>query len=137
MQTLFLVNPMSIGAYLEQPIFKTAGGTIQLDGPSESGSLIVVAGTGATTLRLPPLVSSEQDHRFTILNTTDQNLTIVPPSTAGYVGASLTLGTFNNLAAVSFAFTTSGNKIGAVATARSINGKWWIINDSQATATIS
>lgn len=128
---------MSIGAYLEQPIAKNSGGTIQLDGTTESGSIIIVGGPVATILRLPPITSPEQDFRFTFLNTVDQNLTILPPSTAGYVGASLTLGTFNSLNAASFAFTTAGNRIGAVATCRPWQGKWWIINGSQATATIT
>jgi len=125
---------MSTGSYLEQPIYKTAGGTIQLDGPGESGSLIVAAGTGATSFRLPPITSPEQDFRFTFLNSVDQNMAILPPSTAGYVGASLTLGTLNNLAAASVTYSTSSQKIGAQCVARSLNGKWWVTNITDACA---
>jgi hypothetical protein len=128
---------MSIGAYLEPPIIKTAGGTQQLDA-LEAGSLIVAAYAGTSSFRLPPITSPEQDFRFTFLNTVDQNMAILPPSTAGYVGASTTLGTLNNLAAASVTFSTSSQKIGAVATARSIQGKWWVSNNSDAmTATVA
>ena len=123
---------MSIGSYTEPPVVKTAGGTIQLDAVSEGGSLIIAAGTAATSFRLPPIVSPKQDLRFTFLNTVDQNMAILPPSTAGYSGASLTLGTLNNLAAASVTYSTSSQKIGAVASARSINGKWWVSNNSDA-----
>ena len=128
---------MSIGGYLEQPVIKTAGGTIVLDGPGEGGSLIVVAGAAATTLRLPVITSPEQDFRFTVLNTVGQNLTILPPLTSGYVGASLTIGSFNNLAVASVAFSTAGNLIGACASIRSISGKWWLINVSVNTMTLT
>ena len=128
---------MAIAGYLEQPIIKTAGGVIVLDALNEAGSLIVIAGAVATILRLPPLVSPEQDHRFVILNTVDQNLTILPPLTAGYVGASLTLGAFNNLNAASLAYTTASSKIGAICSCRSYAGKWWITNSSAAVPTIT
>lgn len=126
-----------LGSYLEQPIIKTAGGIIQLDGINESGSLIIAAGTVATSFRLPPITSPEQDFRFTFYNIVDQNMVILPPLTAGYVGASLTLGAFNNLAANSVSFSTASQKIGAIASARSVGGKWWIVSNGVATATIA
>ena len=128
---------MTIAGYLEQPIIKTAGGVIVLDALNEAGSLIVIAGAVPTILRLPPLVSPEQDHRFVFMNTTDQNLTILPPLTAGYVGASMTLGAFNNLNAVSLTYSTAGNRIGAICSCRSFAGKWWITNSSAAIHTIT
>ena len=127
---------MSIGAYLEPHIVKTAAGTIQIDA-LEAGSLIIAAGASATSFRLPPITSPEQDFRFTFLNTVGQNMAILPPLTAGYPGAPLTLLTFNNLTAASLTYSTGGNLIGACATARSINGRWHVINSSQNTATIA
>ena len=128
---------MSIGAYLEPNVTKTAGGTIQIDLVNECGSLIIAAGAAATSFRLPPLTSPEQDARFTFFNTVNQNMAILPPATAGYSGASLTLGTFNNLTAASVTFSTASNLIGACATATAIGGKWYVINSSQATATVA
>ena len=127
---------MSLGAYLEPPIIKTAGGTQQLD-VLEGGSLIVAAGPSASTFRLPPISSPEQDLRFTFLNTVGQNMQILPPLTRGYEGAVLTLLTFNNAAAASLTFSTANQLIGACATARTINGRWHVINSSQNTATIA
>jgi hypothetical protein len=126
-----------LGSYTEQPITKTAAGTIQIDLVSECGSLIIAAGGSATSFRLPPLTSSEQDARFTFFNIVDQNMVILPPSTAGYSGASLTLGAFNNLAAASVTFSTSSQKIGAIASARAIGGKWYVVTQGVATATIA
>lgn len=127
---------MSLGAYLEPPIIKTAGGTQLLD-ILEAGSLIVAAGAAATSFRLPPVTSPEQDARFTFLNTVGQNMAILAPSTAGYVGAPTSILTFNNLAAASLTFSTANQLIGACATARTINGRWHVINSSQNTATIA
>jgi len=124
---------MSLGAYLEPNITKTAGGTIQLTA-DEAGSLIISAGTAATSFRLPPITSPDQDFRFTFLNAVDQNMAILPPSTKGYDNASLTLGTLNNAAAASVTYSTSSQKIGAVASARSIAGKWWVVNNTDAAA---
>lgn len=126
-----------IGGYLEPAFTKTAGGTIQLDIVNEGGSLIIAAGASATSFRLPPLSSPEQDGRFTFFNLVDQNMAILPPLTAGYVGASLTLGCFNNLSAASLTFSTSSQKIGAVAQARAIGGKWYVVSSGVATATIA
>ena len=127
---------MSLGAYLEPHITKTAGGTQQLD-ITESGSLIVSAGTAASSFRLPPLTGVDQDARFTFYNTVGQNMAILAPATAGFPGAVTTILTFNNLAAASLTFSTGGNLIGACATARAINGRWCVLNSSQATATIA
>lgn len=127
---------MSLGAYLEPPIIKTAGGTQQLD-ITESGSLIVAAGATASSFRLPPLTSPEQDARFTFHNMVGQNMAILAPATAGYVGAPTSILTFNNLAAASLTYSTGGQLIGACATARAINGRWHVINSSQNTATIA
>lgn len=127
---------MSLGAYLEPPIIKTAGGTQQLD-ISESGSLIVAAGSAASSFRLPPLTSPDQDARFTFLNTVGQNMAILAPATAGYVGAPTSILTFNNLAAASLTYQTANQLIGACATARAVNGRWHVINSSQNTATIA
>lgn len=124
---------MSLGAYLEPNITKTAGGTIQL-AADEAGSLIIAAGASATSFRLPPITSPDQDFRFTFLNTVDQNMAILPPSTKGYDNASLTLGTLNNAAAASVTYSTNSQKIGAVASARSIAGKWWVVNNTDAAA---
>lgn len=124
---------MSSGAFLETPILKTAGGAIQLVN-GEGGALIVAAGASATSFRLPPLTSATQDMRFTFLNSVDQNMAILPPSTKGYDGASLTLGTLNNLAAASVTYSTSSQKIGAQAVARAIAGKWWVTNITDACA---
>lgn len=127
---------MSIGAYLEPTITKTAGGTIQL-AVDEAGSLITAAGTAATSFRLPPISSTDQDCRFTFLNLVGQNMAILPPLTTGITNGILTLLTFNNLVANSLTFQTAGNLIGACATARSVNGRWVVINSSQNTATIA
>jgi hypothetical protein len=83
---------------------------------------------------LPPITSPDQDFRFTFLNTVDQNMAILPPSTKGYDNASLTLGTLNNAAAASVTYSTNSQKIGAVASARSIAGKWWVVNSTNAAA---
>jgi hypothetical protein len=64
-------------------------------------------------------------------------MVILPPATAGYSGASLTLGCINNLAAASLTFSTSSQKIGAVASARAIGGKWYLVSNGVATATIA
>ena len=122
---------MSIGGFVEPPIIKTTGGTIQLLG-SESGSLIVAAFAGLTSFRLPPIASPSQNHRFTFLNTVEQNMAILPPLTAGYVGASLTIGALNNLNAVSCTYQTASQRIGAVLSVRSIGGKWWVSNNTDA-----
>ena len=122
---------MSVGGFLEPPIIKTAGGTIQLD-KSEAGSLIVAAFAGATSFRLPPITSPTQNFRFAFLNSVDQNMAILPPLTAGYTGASLTLAALNNLAAVSCTYLTAAQKIGAVLSVRSIGGKWWVSNNTDA-----
>ena len=122
---------MSLGGFVEPPITKTTGGAVQLLG-SESGSLIIAAFAGVTSFRLPPITSPTQNHRFTFLNSVDQNMAILPPSTAGYVGASLTLGALNNLNAASVTFQTAAQRIGAVLTVRSINGKYWVSNNSDA-----
>jgi hypothetical protein len=134
---IFLVICMSIGAYLEPAVTKTAGGIIQLDGPSEAGSLITAAGIVATSFRLPPINTVDQDFRFTFLNLVGQNMAILPPLTTGITNGILPLIAFNNLAANSLTFQTAGNLIGACATARSINGRWVVINSSQNTATIA
>ena len=127
---------MSIGAYLEPTITKTAGGTIQIVN-DEAGSLICAAGAVATSFRLPPINSVDQDYRFTFYNLVGQNMAILPPLTTGVTNGILTLLTFNNLAAASMTFSTGGNLIGACATARSINGRWCVHNSSQNTATIA
>ncbi len=127
---------MAIGGYLEPTINKTAGGTIQLIS-DEAGSLILASGTVATSFRLPPINSVDQDFRFTFLNMVGQNMAILPPLTTGVTNGILTLLTFNNLVANSLTFSTAGNLIGAVATARSVNGRWVVINSSQNTVTIA
>jgi hypothetical protein len=133
---IFLVNYMAIGGYLEPAIIKTAGGTIQL-ASDEAGSLVVAAGSVATSFRLPPINSVDQDFRFTFLNSVGQNMAILPPLTTGITNGILTLLTFNNLTAASLTYSTGGNLIGACATARSVNGRWVVINSSQNTATIA
>jgi hypothetical protein len=120
---------MSIGAYVEPAIVKTAGGTIQLD-ILEAGSLIVAAGTTATSFRLPPIPAASSGYRFTFFNSVDQNMAILPPSTAGYVGAALTIGTLNNASAASVTYSTSSQKIGACCSVKAVGGKWWLVNDS-------
>lgn len=124
---------MSMGGFHEPPIIKTTGGVVQLLS-SESGSVIVAAFAGATSFRLPPIASISQNHRFTFLNTVDQNMAILPPLTSGYVGASLTLGALNNAAAASVTFLTAGQRIGASISVRAINGKYWVTNNTNAAA---
>ena len=84
----------------------------------ESGALITTEGsTGAVTLTLPAVASSDGVH-YWFVNGEDQNMIIAAPSD--------TMVTFNDVAADSVAFQTSNEKVGGGAFAYCDGTKWFM-----------
>jgi len=105
-----------LASQLALPVkIKTATATLL---KSETGSLIVVRGTGAVTLTLPAI---DKGLWYFILNAVDQDLIIAAPTAD-------TLITFNDVAADSVDFDQAGNKIGAAALIACDGTSWIAVN---------
>lgn len=95
---------------------------------TDSGKVFTTTGaTGAVNFTLPAKAVGLE---FTFINTVDQNMTITPDAVDTVV-------TFNDVAADTVAFSTVGEKIGAMAKAICDGTKWIVINLSPNTATVT
>lgn len=96
-------------------ITKTADATLT---EAETGSVILVAGSGAVNLTLP--ATAKRNLEYTIINTVNQNLTIT-------AGTADTIIAYNDIAADTVALSTAGELIGGSFKVIGNGSKWIVI----------
>jgi hypothetical protein len=124
-----LVGNHALGLYLRGPIIPKA--TAYSVKRPESGTIFTTRGaSGAVTFTLPALAGSYGCY-YRFINVVDQSMTIATAAATSYI-----VGINNATTGVNVAFSTGGEKIGAVVDVYSIGTKWIAVNCCKNTMTV-